>query len=316
MLKKLIIITIILFLAVMLGASLHEINKHDLSVQKAATCNLKEKGPIYLITYGDGEAYVSNTKVLAESALNNCIDVVYMYRKEHLDKDFVEKNKKIFEAKRGSGYWLWKPYLTLKTLEQMPENSIMIYFDSGIKIINPLDHFINELGDNDMMLVDNFGLLNKEYIKRDLFRIMNMDNEVARNAQQLNGAMFVVRNTTRSREFVRKWLDIAQIDGAITNDPSIDEYPEFIEHRHDQSILSLLYLQDPKGIKIAKAQDVMEDVYLHRRRGQGTSLFLFDYNTKNMSSLTPSFGGYRAGMPILERVLYEMLRIERLVRGW
>ena len=239
-----------------------------------------------------------------------------MYRKEHLDKDFVEKNKKIFEAKRGSGYWLWKPYLTLKTLEQMPENSIMIYFDSGIKIINPLDHFINELGDNDMMLVDNFGLLNKEYIKRDLFRIMNMDNEVARNAQQLNGAMFVVRNTTRSREFVRKWLDIAQIDGAITNDPSIDEYPEFIEHRHDQSILSLLYLQDPKGIKIAKAQDVMEDVYLHRRRGQGTSLFLFDYNTKNMSSLTPSFGGYRAGMPILERVLYEMLRIERLVRGW
>ena len=298
----------------MLVVSLHEINKHDLSLQKASSSNFKEKGPIYLITYGDGPAYISNEKVLAESALNNCVDVIYMYRNTHLDEAFVAKNKAILDAKKGAGYWLWKPYIVLKTLQQIPENSLMIYLDSGVKIINPLDRFVNKLGDADIMLVSNVGL-NKEYTKRDLFKIMNMDNEAARETKQLNGAMFMMRNTARAREFVQKWLDIGQIDGAITDAPSADEYPEFKEHRHDQSILSLLYVQDPRGIIVENFGDMMNDVYLHRRRGQGTSLFLFDYNTVGLSSFTPSFGVYRAGLPVLERVLYEMLRVERLVEG-
>ena len=200
MIKKVVLVLSVSFLAVMLSVALHEINVHDLSVQKAATCNLKEKGPIYLITYGDGEAYIANTKVLAESALNNCVDVVYMYRKEHLDADFVAKNEKILSAKRGAGYWIWKPYIALKTLEHLPENSIVVYLDSAFKILHPLDKFINNIDGYDMLLVDNFPYLNKTHTKRDLFRMMDMDNDVARNAGQLSGGMFVMRNTERSRE--------------------------------------------------------------------------------------------------------------------
>ena len=307
MINTLIITTLTLFLAIMLGVALHEINKHDLSVQKVATCDLKEKGPIYLITYGDGEGYIANEKVLAESALNNCVDVVYMYRKEHLDKEFVAKNKKILDAKRGAGYMLWKPYITLKTLEQVPENSIIMYLDSGFKILNPLDKFINNIDGYDMLLVDNPPHLNKTYTKRDLFKIMDMDNDVVRNAEQLSSGMFVMRNTARTRAFVRKWLEIGQIDGAISDDPSIDEYPEFEAHRHDQSILSLLYLQDPKGIKIAHIYDLLDDVYLHRRRDTRESLFLLDYVAKDW----PSMREYVMRLPMVEKVLYLLLRTER-----
>ena len=295
-----------LFLAVMLVVALHEINKHDLSIQKAATCNLKEKGPIYLVTYADGEGYISNQKVLAESALNNCVDVIYMYRNSHLDSEFVAKNKKILDAKRGAGYWLWKPYVVLKTLQQIPEGAVMIYLDSGMKIIKPLDGFVNRLSGYDMVFVDT-PVLNKEYVKRDLFKLFDMDNEAGRNTMHLSGGMFIVRNTARSREFVQKWLDIGQIDGAITDEPSEDEYPEFKEHRHDQSILSLLFAQNPAEINIMSVEDFLDYVYLHRRGPGNNSLFMLDYIAKDW----PSIKEYAERLPILERVLYYLLKTER-----
>ncbi len=298
MIKKLIITIIILFLTTMLGVALSEINKHDLSVHKAETCNLKEKGPIYLVTYGDGDVYISNMKVLAESALNNCVDVVYMYRKEHLDEAFVEKNKKILDKKRGAGYWLWKPYIVLKTLENIPEGAIVIYFDSGIKIVHPLDRFINKLDSNDILLVDNTHT-NKPYMKRDLLKFMNMDNEEVLNQKQLSACMFVVRNTVRSKEFLTKWLEIGELGWTIDDSPSKEvEYPEFIEHRHDQSILSLLSLQNTQGIKVSRLEDLLEDVWQHKRRSMEKSLFV----TRD---------GKKMQMSILGKRLDEILKLWR-----
>lgn len=300
MIKKITIAIIILFLSLMLLEALHEINKHDLSTQKAATCNLKEKNPIYLVTYGEGDVYVANMKVLAKSALNNCIDVVYMYRKEHLDKEFVEKNQKILEAARGAGYWLWKPYIVLKTMEQIPENSIIVYLDSGSKIIHPLDRFINKLGNDDILLLDNPPFLNKEWSKRDLLKLMNMDNEKARNTGQLSAGIFVMRNTEHSRGFVRKWLEIGEMGWTIDDSPSRDEYPEFEAHRHDQSILSLLSIQNPHRIKVSSFYDILNDIWLHKRRNLDKSLVI-------------SRDGKKMQMSILGKRLDELLRLQRVI---
>ena len=279
----------------MLLEALREINKHDLSTQKAATCNLKDKTPIYLVTYGEGDVYIANMKVLAESALNNCVDVVYMYRKEHLDKTFVEKNQKILEAARGAGYWLWKPYIVLKTMEQIPENSIIVYLDSGAKIIHPLDRFINELGNDDILLLDNPPYLNKDHVKRDLLIFMNMDNHKVRNTGQLSAGIFVMRNTEHSREFVRKWLEIGEMGWTIDDSPSSDEYPEFEAHRHDQSILSLLSIQNPHRIKVSSFYDMLNDIWLHKRRSLDKSLVI-------------SRDGKKMQMSILGKRLEELLR--------
>ena len=40
----------------------------------------------------------------------------------------------ILANKRGYGYWLWKPYLIMKTLEQMNDNDILVYADCGCEI--------------------------------------------------------------------------------------------------------------------------------------------------------------------------------------
>jgi len=60
---------------------------------------------------------------------------------------------------------------------------------------------------------------------------------------QINGAFFAVRNTWTARLFVSQWLSYATDIRAITdldNQLGVSNLPEFVEHRHDQSILSLL----------------------------------------------------------------------------
>ena len=49
----------------------------------------------------------------------------------------MEKNKEILSRKRGSGYWLWKPYLILKTLkEKLNYGDYLIYIDAAILYMN------------------------------------------------------------------------------------------------------------------------------------------------------------------------------------
>ena len=35
---------------------------------------------------------------------------------------------------RGGGYWIWKPYIISKMLEQINENDILVYIDAGCHI--------------------------------------------------------------------------------------------------------------------------------------------------------------------------------------
>lgn len=287
--KNIVITIIAIVLCAILVTALQEINKHDLSTQKAATCHLKVKGPIYLITYAAGEVYEANAKVLAESALNNCIDIVYMYKPAHLEEDFVQKNKKILDAKRGAGYWLWKPYLIKKTLDVIPEGSIVMYLDSGFKIIEPLDSFINNLVKADIVLVDNYHFTNKEYVKRDLLKLMNMDNEGGTNSKQLSAGMLVVRNTQFTRNFIQKWLAISEIPGVLDETISEEEYPEFQRHSHDQAVLSLLYLQNPEGIIVTPIEDLLSNAWLHKRRSMNKSLYI----SRSGNKMQMSFWGKR-----------------------
>lgn len=269
-----ILVGLILFLFL---ASLHEIDKHDISTKSPAICDIKCQKPIYLVTYGDGDVYIANSKVLVESALRNCVDVAYIYNRQHLDEAFVLKNKRILDQKRGAGYWLWKPYIVLKTLNQIPEGAVMIYMDSGIKIIRPLDSLVNNIMGYDMVFADNEPHNNAVWTKRDLFRIMGIDYEQNKDSKQLTANIFIIKNTSYSREFIKNWLRIGEMPGAIDDSPSVGNDPSFIEHRHDQSIFSLLYLQNPHNIKLMSFKEiggVFVDV--HRRRDIDNSSLYFE----------------------------------------
>lgn len=249
------------------------IEKMDISTQSTSVCVMQS--PLWLVSYADGDdVHFSNQRTLAVSSLSNCVDFIKNYNKKHLDKAFIDKNRSILEQKRGAGYWLWKPYIILRTLNEVPENDIVVYVDSGVIIKEKLDGLASLLSDEDIIIFENVHS-NRKYIKRGLLKIMNMDNENVRNSMQLQAGYIVIRNTEFSREFIKKWLEVSTNEKAITDSPSIDEHDDFVDHRYDQAILSLLYLKFPKHIRILSMDQVSYYFFNHRRRSiSDGSLFL------------------------------------------
>jgi hypothetical protein len=276
-LLKIVLITLVSSL-VILAIWCYKHTKHDLDMAQDAKqgfdlasynfdiCNHQGLRPVWLVTYGAGSVYQANQKALVISSVDKCIDTVKIYTPELLGSNFLEKNKAIMDQKRGAGYWLWKPYIILETLKQTPENDIVIYIDSGLVVKKPLDSLIKQLGEFDMMAFNN-SHTNLPYTKNDLFTQMDMDSEYARNHIQYDGSVIIMRSNKNTREFVEKWLKWCENEHAITDSPSKSaERVEFVDHRHDQSILSLLLLKSKSEIKFLALPLELKDKFFHHHR--------------------------------------------------
>lgn len=247
------------------------IKEHDASFQSTVVCNKKLPGDVWLVSYaGGGDVHFQNQRYLTESALNKCIDFYKPYNADHIDSDYKKAHANILSQKKGDGYWLWKPYLILKTLEEIPEDDIVFYVDSGASISKPIDSLINHLTDHDIVAFAAQSI-NRKYIKRDLLLMMEADNDWARDNINIQASFFLIKNTKFSRDFVKKWLKLCEDERAVTDLPSKDEHPEFIVHRHDQSILSLLSLQYPEKFYILPFEKGRGDYFFHHRRRQETA---------------------------------------------
>jgi hypothetical protein len=247
--------------------------KADTSIHYNTECKTSEN--IWLVTYGNKDTYFANERALVSSGLNKCIDFYKPYTKKHLDAEFVKKNQTILEQSRGGGYWLWKPYLILKTLNEIPENDYIIYLDSSIKMLKNITPLVEKLKDADILLFRN-NHSNRKYVKRDLLKIMDMDKDEVRDSTQLQGGFLVIRNTQFSRDFIKKWLELCENPQAVTDAPSVDEYKDFVDHRHDQAILTLLYLKDSHNILTLPPEVVDEYFFVHRRASIHTRSLMFD----------------------------------------
>lgn len=72
---------------------------------------------------------------------------------------------------------------------------------------------------------------------------MNLDQPIYYNTSANLASFFIVKKSFSSMSFVSEWLTYSQDSRAITDDSNrlgLDNHAGFIEHRHDQSILSLL----------------------------------------------------------------------------
>jgi len=88
-------------------------------------CTNDPKHKVWLVSYAEGDVYKANQNWQTFSAINKCIDFYLPYRFKDLDAEFVTKNKELLSKTRGAGYWVWKPYVILKTLKMIPEGDIV-----------------------------------------------------------------------------------------------------------------------------------------------------------------------------------------------
>jgi hypothetical protein len=202
---------------------------------------------IVFLTFGSHDHYISAGKRLIEQAKKlNIFTKCILYTSEDLknDKEFWKQHSSfILNNPRGYGYWLWKPYLIKKTIQNMNKGDILLYLDSGCELTcnrkNELLKCINIVKTDH--IIGTLAKTERKWNKMDLLIKLDMNKDIYLNTGQRQAGtnMFLVCDETIN--LVNEWYAIGCEYHYIDDSPSIIPNGKFIEHRHDQSIMSLLY---------------------------------------------------------------------------
>lgn len=172
------------------------------------------------------------------------VDRTIEYSPKSIDDEFRAKNKDILDSPRGGGYWLWKPYCINKALSEIQDGDYLIYLDAAAYYIKPVDCLIQCMEkNNDEIMVFESPLIEKKYVKRDLFVYLNCDEPKFTDTYTCWAGMVLLKKTPSTVAFIAKWLEIAQVRGMITDEANYlgkENYPQYIGHKYDQAVLSLL----------------------------------------------------------------------------
>lgn len=178
-------------------------------------------------------------------------DERYFLTEKDLPKDFFKGfNPQIY--RRGFGYWTWKPYIVNKMLEKLDEGDILVYSDAGtqwhISGKNRFEEYINMLSLNTPLLTFQQPFLTKDWTKGDVFHYICSDSWLKYAMElQLWAGTFLLKKNELCINLFKHWTDIAENHRYLMTDLKSDtpNLSGFIEHRHDQSVFSLLAKQIP-----------------------------------------------------------------------
>ena len=228
----------------------------------------------YFITFGaGGQNFIdAGNRLMLQASSLELFDVLKFYTEIDLklDKEFWNKHKMFITTnKRGYGYWLWKSYIIKKTMKLMSEGDILLYLDCGCEI---------DIRKKPKM-IELFDIVKKDYIvgsqtcneqgwnKMDLLLHLDMNKPQYLITKQRQGGTNMFILNTQTKQLVDEWYSISCNYHMIDDSPSIaPNLPCFKEHRHDQSIFSLL----TKKYNIYSDHNISECVEILRNK-QGKS---------------------------------------------
>jgi hypothetical protein len=202
----------------------------------------KVKNEIFLVSFAQGDFYEKKRKLNTFSAKYiGGFSKVFEYTKEDIDTNFLNENKTIFDVQKGAGLWLWKPYFISKTLEQIEYGDYLFHCDTASFFIRNMHGLVNTLEEsgNDLMLFA-LPLQEKNWTCPSVANYFSL-NETELNSAMITASYFLIKKTKKSELFIKEWLtyctDYKLINGSSKKLKT--EYPDFRNHRYDQSLLSI-----------------------------------------------------------------------------
>lgn len=218
------------------------------------TTNKEKRKKVFVTFGGPTKNYHNRVYNLCVQAISiQFFNDVFGFTDFHLKNDisFWKKHGDFIESNpRGYGFWLWKPFVIKKSLENLELNDILIYADAGCNFnftplsLKRLNEYV-EMVDNSVYGILTFQLNHKEieYTKYETFeKIISHDNEnIAqfKESGQCIATIIIMRKNPHTVNLVNEWLRFSEMYDLI-NDKHTSETSVFKDHRHDQSIFSLL----------------------------------------------------------------------------
>ena len=211
---------------------------------------------LHLVSFGSTYNYHGALMRMNNQASNwqhNDVPVfssINIFNEHHLQTDHADfwnsHVAHIAANPRGFGYWIWKSYLVRHVMQNVPQGDIVLWMDLGCQINerahNRFQDYYN-LAQEHGLLCFASGWHEYTWTKGDTAQLIVENNPAHMESDQIISGIMMWRNDQFNRQLVDDWANISVANGYqyITDAPSLlPNWPEFREHRHDQSILSLL----------------------------------------------------------------------------
>ena len=200
---------------------------------------------VTFLTFGN-DRFKKSLQRIQEEARKLPFDNIIGYNETHLKNisEFWDRNSTFVESnQRGYGYWLWKAFLTWHTLRSMKEGDVLVYADAGCTIHPHVEEFkedIHKVRNSKSGVISwALGHVEKTWSKMDLIDHLNAQQFI--HDHQLHATFFMLRCSKETVALTKRWYEIGCNHKMIDDSPSkLRNDPTFREHRHDQSIFSLL----------------------------------------------------------------------------
>ena len=197
----------------------------------------------YFITLCDGPYEINRQRLNNIASVNGYNTISLNF--SDLPFEFTDKVSNILKIKRGLGLCVWKPYIILEAFKNMKEGEHIVYVDSADMLHPHIFSYIEQcLNSRDILLVPSPNHnLQKHFTKRDCFLMMNCDEQKYWDALQIEAGFVVAKKKESVIQIFNEWLSFCMNENIITDIPNIsglDNLPNFVTHRHDQSIMSNL----------------------------------------------------------------------------
>jgi len=216
----------------------------------------------HFCTFADSRLFRSLNRIENQALQMGIYDNIFIYDENRLDINFkINFKHQLVRGTRGFGYWSWKPQVILQTMMTVNEGDVIQYSDAGCHLNSRGRKRLQEYFDlakksesgilafrgknrNESPKSENYYQnLEYKFNKADLlnyFGFLNDDSII--NTGQFEAGIIFIRKDENTVKFINDWINVFSNNFNLIDDsPSIiPNLTGFIDHRHDQSIYSLL----------------------------------------------------------------------------
>lgn len=206
-----------------------------------------------IVTFADSKMRTSLKRLEKQSRKLKFFDNIYIFDETHLGQEFIQLfGNRLRKEVPGFGYWIWKPQVVLQVLEDMKDGDCLLYVDAGCHLnpggINRLNEYFEIVQQSEFgilgfeMEFNGHFMREEQWTKGTVFDYFEIPygSEISKSAQIIGG-IFLLQKRNNVVEFFQRWSSIMLSEPELLDDTASSwNYPEFITHRHDQSIFSMM----------------------------------------------------------------------------
>ncbi len=225
--------------------------------------------------------FAQAARFLVRSARRFSLDTRLYGPADPVIHDLRRRYPAIMGSKRGAGYWLWKPFILLDAMKDVPDGTPVLYTDAALTFIADPAPLLALAGTHPVaMFGTSDGVLASTWTKRDCFIELQADTPEFWGLAQVWAGFQLYRAGPEARAFLHDLCEAMANEVALTDRANVHggpDLPDFKAHRHDQSVLTVVahkagvpVFRDPSQFgrwrEAPRDAPFGQTVHLHRKR--------------------------------------------------